>query len=623
MSKFPITPILFSLTVLTLAVPRLAHADINSWQKGLTLRLTNENTSDVDASLRTLAETGANYVTITPGWLTDNEKSSNVYRKARTPSDEILIYTIKKAHTMGLKVMLKPHIDISNGNWRAFIDPNDKATFFKNYGNMIMHYANIAKDNNVAMFSVGCELYKLTTNQANEHYWRDLIAQVRSVYKGGLTYSATASSSYYDETILPFWDALDYVGVDIYRKLADDKNPPISEMLANWQKVENDFVLPLKNRVKKPILITELGYRSIDGAAMEPENYTQDASVDLQEQADLYKAMLEFWKDKDYMVGIHIWDWKPWENAGGSTDKDYTAQNKPAEDVLTSYWKGSSTPSEPTEPTQPQPTQSTLTVGSTFFTDRDYTIKALPKYLEGLELLKTKNDDKYSTNSNYLSFDLAQDATVYVLFDGRATSLPKWLDGWTKQPAQVATTDTTFNVYEKTFGASSVTLGGNAVSPMSGAQSNYFVAIAKGTTSAPVESLISDLTVKGAKATAQTVAKGSKLYTDRDYTITLLPSELVAGSHVQTANDDKYSTSSNYVQFALGSAANVYVVFDNRATSLPHWLSSWEKTSNVIDTSDVKFTVYKKSFNAGDVVLGGNGVSPMNGAQSNYFVIVK
>src|SRR5919106_4455423 len=68
-------------------------------------------------------------------------------------------------------------------------------------------------------------------------------------------------------------------------------------------------------------------------------------------------------------------------------------------------------------------------------------------------------------------------ATVYVLYDMRSITLPRWLgaEGWNREEYYVATDDVYRYVYSKAFPAGKVRLGGNAQSPMAGAQSNYVV----------------------------------------------------------------------------------------------------------------------------------------------------
>lgn len=119
------------------------------------------------------------------------------------------------------------------------------------------------------------------------------------------------------------------------------------------------------------------------------------------------------------------------------------------------------------------------------------------------------------------------------------------------------------------------------------------------------------------------MAVGKVVYTDRTYTFTVIPSAYVGKTYIKTANADKYVTSPNYLTFTLGRDAAIFIALDNRTVTLPGWIdSSWNLTGDTISTSDVQRRIYRKSFSAGTVVLGGNGMPPVSGANSNYNVIV-
>ncbi|MBI4128474.1 MAG: PQQ-dependent sugar dehydrogenase [Parcubacteria group bacterium] len=335
----------YGFAVITfLLLPVSASAAVDSWQQGVTLRLRSQPRADVDAELRIIADDGVNFLTITPGWATDSLTSSNVYRKSTTPPDDLLIYTIDQAHTLGMRVMLKPHLDlIDYSHWRANIDPSNKAAFFANYKAMLLIYVDIASAHNVEQFAVGAELFKLTSNRANEPYWRDIISTIRSRYSGKLTYSAIFGSSRDELNLLPFWDVLDYVGLSAYQPLASNTTPTVEALKSAWANIEQRYIYPAYLKFSKPLLITEVGYKSIDGSAIKPEgNYS--TRIDLQEQADLYQAFFEFWDLKDYFSGVHFWDWWPEPNRGGPTDKDFTPQDKPAEGVIQRFFGGIGTP---------------------------------------------------------------------------------------------------------------------------------------------------------------------------------------------------------------------------------------------------------------------------------------
>lgn len=483
--------ILIAIALLSFLIPHKSLAAIDTWQQGFHLRLNNQTTQQIDSSLQELADTGVNYLTISPGWITSSTTSHNVDRKSSTPPDSKVVYTINKAHSLGMKVMLKPHLDIAGGKWRANLNPTDKTKFFINYKNMIMDYANIAVQTGVEQFCVGAELIALSTNPDNKTQWKNLIASVKEIYDGPIIYSANADiySKENEVAKLTFWEDLDYLGMSFYRPLASDDRPTVESIKEKWAHWEQTYILPNKDLVNKPVIFTETGYRSINGAGLRPWDYTQTGNTDQQEQNDLYKGFFEFWKDKEYFKGVHFWEWEAGTSIDPASDKDYTPQKKLAQQTIKDYFGGTDT--EPTENPEEEPTPQGLisnlnrytlgkiNIGTSFFSDRSYTITILPTLLQNQDFIKTKNEDKLNTTTtDFLKFNLNETAYVYVAYDSRATAIPNWLNTYTKTVGTIGTSDTTYNLYKKEFSASQIVLGGNVATP-GNARSNYFVIISK------------------------------------------------------------------------------------------------------------------------------------------------
>ncbi|MDQ5981505.1 MAG: hypothetical protein QG570_254 [Patescibacteria group bacterium] len=479
MPKLSLFTFIFALFLL---FPSTSNAAIEDWQKGFNLRLNHQSTENIDQSLQQLKDIGATYVSISPGWLTTNTTSSNVDRKWGTPTDDHVIYTINKAHSLGLKVMLKPHLDISNGIWRANLDPEDKASFFENYNEMIMTYAGIANATNTEQLSVGAELVKLTVNPDNTPEWEDIISNVRGIYSGSLTYSANADKYWNLDELrrLTFWDRLDYAGISFYRPMASVNNPTPEELLVEWQKWENEYLLPATSSITKPIIFSEIGYRSFDGAAKTPWDFMVTSDVDQQEQKDLYHAFFEFWKDKDYIHGVNFWEWEPVTSINVVTNTNYTPQFKISQELIEGYFKNNTYAPITIDgliSTMNRYTLSEALVGSRFYRDRMYKLLNLPAKLNGQELIQTVNFDKYQSGDNFLSFNLIMESYVYVAYDSRAVTLPTWLNEFTKTEYDISTDDATFNIYQRKYAKGEVVLGGNLSSPAQGAKSNYFVIV--------------------------------------------------------------------------------------------------------------------------------------------------
>ena len=116
---------------------------------------------------------------------------------------------------------------------------------------------------------------------------------------------------------------------------------------------------------------------------------------------------------------------------------------------------------------------------------------------------------------------------------------------------------------------------------------------------------------------------GSLIYGDRDFTYTELPEVLKSKEAILTACNSK-NTFADLAEFTAGEKCDVYVLLDTRveeAGSVPSWLGSYTKTDmTAASSNDVKFSIYKKTFESGEkVTLGQNG---MNGNCMNYSVFV-
>jgi hypothetical protein len=250
-----------------------------------------------------------------------------------TPSDASLRHVVRKAKENGLRVMLKPQIlfDFSAQESIPSIEGVSGteaawAQWFSNYMLMITHYAKLAQEEGVDAFNIGTEL---THTSYREEDWRNVVKAIRSDFYGPLVYGAN-----WDEAEkIQWWDAVDYIGVDAYFPLTNKLDPTVDELTNAWSK----YVLALENlsiKWDRQIIITEIGYKSVDGANTAPYDYKRIAEIDLQEQADCYSAFFKAFLGKSWWRGVFFWEWNVGPNQGGDYDPHYTVHNKPAEEVL-------------------------------------------------------------------------------------------------------------------------------------------------------------------------------------------------------------------------------------------------------------------------------------------------
>jgi hypothetical protein len=242
-----------------------------------------------------------------------------------TPTDEALKHAISSCHKLGLRVMLKPHVDPRTDEARINIMPSE--AWFDSFEEFTLRYARMAQENNVEIFSVGTEL-EATTFEAWSHRWNRLIEKVRGVYGGLLTYSA----NWTEFKEVPFWDRMDFIGIDAYFPLANNNEPSLADLILAWEAMADDIEKWLGERglTEKGILLTEIGYPSADGAARQPWVAISNVE-DQQEQADCLQATFDVLTKRPWFKGYYIWQYFPqerWSPLG------FTVKGKKSEEVL-------------------------------------------------------------------------------------------------------------------------------------------------------------------------------------------------------------------------------------------------------------------------------------------------
>lgn len=234
-------------------------------------------------------------------------------------------------------VMVKPQIWIRRGEFTGTLvmhTEEDWKALENSYTNFILTFAKAAEVANADIFCIGTELEKFVENRPD--YWKKLIVKIREVYKGKLTYAAN-----WDEYLkTPFWEDLDYIGIDAYFPLSEEKSPSLAELKTGWGKWKIQIEKLSKER-GKPVLFTEYGYRSMDYTAKKPWLVDRnDEKVNLEAQVTATRAIIEeFWKE-DWFAGGYVWKWfTDHKKAGGDNDNRFTPQNKPAQQTIKELYK--------------------------------------------------------------------------------------------------------------------------------------------------------------------------------------------------------------------------------------------------------------------------------------------
>lgn len=235
-----------------------------------------------------------------------------------------------------IKVMVKPQIWISHGEFTGYLKMNSEENWKaleESYRSFILEYAELAQEVRAELFCVGTELEQFIVHRPD--YWKNLIVEIKSVYKGKLTYAAN-----WDEyKRVPFWNQLDYIGVDAYFPVSESQTPSIEESRKGWKKWK-DELRSVSEKEDRKILFAEFGYRSVDYAGKEPWKSDRHMAVaNHNAQSNTTKALFEEVWDEEWFAGGFIWKWYiDHGKSGGMEDSQFTPQNKPVEALIRAHY---------------------------------------------------------------------------------------------------------------------------------------------------------------------------------------------------------------------------------------------------------------------------------------------
>ena len=274
--------------------------------------------------------TGADTVLLAPSGIQKTAHSTGIeYKSEHTMGDRELKEFIYYAKSLGFRVFLKPTANCLDGTWRAYISFFDEdvpcepkwSEWFASYTDFQLHYARIAEETGCEMFIAGCEM---VMTEHREEEWRKLIADIRKVYHGPVSYNTDK----YQEHNVKWWDCVDVISSSGYYPADDWEN-----QLDRIEKVREHF--------RKPFFFAETGCMSTAGSSLRPNDWEVEGETALEEQREWYEKAFRAMEKRPWVRGTALWSWSPalYSDDEAKSHKYYEIYKKPAEEVVRHFFE--------------------------------------------------------------------------------------------------------------------------------------------------------------------------------------------------------------------------------------------------------------------------------------------
>jgi len=310
---------------------------------------------DALRSVQDLHDAGANIVKLQVFAYGNNDPSHISIANPNAEGQSTLIAAAKNlGTTVGVIVFI-----------RGFPESGfDAPSWFADYKKVAVTVADFCEANGVDIFWILNEEPHITRGDrarpqpwgglANNQYWHGIIAEVRKHFSGLLTYNMPAingQGELQDTIDWTPWNDLDFISLEPYNGLwggpFDSVHPTVEELKSAWYWSRNSWNIvdsyeQVYNYFKKPIFFGAFGYQNYQGTTYMPSRSWGNAGSpprDDQEQANAFEAFFQTYKDKPWVMGCIIWsawvtnpDWAVYP-------PNYTVVGKPAEQVVSYWWK--------------------------------------------------------------------------------------------------------------------------------------------------------------------------------------------------------------------------------------------------------------------------------------------
>jgi hypothetical protein len=223
-------------------------------------------------------------------------------RDPRGESEEAILRGAQDARARGMAVIVKPQIWL----WRGFTgdiamtSDADWASWFRQYREYVVRFAVVAEASGADLLDIGVEL---CATEIRQREWRELIAAVRAVTGAPLLYSCKWGKGI---GAVGWWDALDAIGVDFYDPLSASANPTDADLAAGARRAMEPLSAAAL-RTRKPVYLTEVGFPSVAGAWLSPNEEDSPRPFSAEDPARCARAVFTALENARWCRGLFWW----------------------------------------------------------------------------------------------------------------------------------------------------------------------------------------------------------------------------------------------------------------------------------------------------------------------------
>jgi hypothetical protein len=273
--------------------------------------------------------------------------------RSASASDLAICSSALFAARSGLTLLFKPQLLANrSGTWAGaamLTNEQNQSRLFRSYERFAVHAGLLGELCGAEILCIGSEIPEASKTAAvdrNRREWalldkrRDAWALVftrtHGAFSGAVTYAARWDG---EARGIEFWKQSDFIAMNLYASLAgayERERPPRAGEIGQRLSWNLRELSELAQDRARPALITEIGCASTSDSWRDPSTMTGETDIDAQRRyyEGLDEALRIARTDYPDIKGVYFWNWTTDPRAGGSGDRGFSPQNKPAEAAL-------------------------------------------------------------------------------------------------------------------------------------------------------------------------------------------------------------------------------------------------------------------------------------------------